>query len=52
MKITSFGIQKRACFMPFHFPEAAVNLVTNPAFDAMAYIPAFKGFAVKIAEAH
>lgn len=35
-------------FIPFHFREAAVNLITNPAVDPVAKIPEFKVCAVKI----
>jgi formate dehydrogenase alpha subunit len=35
-------------FIPFHFKEAAVNLITNPAHDPVAKIPEFKVCAVKI----
>jgi len=35
-------------FIPFHFYEAAANLLTNPALDPEAKIPEFKVCAVKI----
>ncbi len=35
-------------FIPFHFRDAAVNLITNPAVDPVARIPEFKVCAVKI----
>ena len=35
-------------FIPFHFREAAVNLITNPAVDPVAKIPEFKVCAVNI----
>ena len=35
-------------FMPFHFAEAAANVLTNPALDPKAKIPEFKVCAVKI----
>jgi formate dehydrogenase alpha subunit len=35
-------------FMPFHFEEANVNKLTNPAFDPIAKIPEFKVCAVKL----
>lgn len=35
-------------FMNFHFREAAVNLLTNPALDPVAKIPEFKVCAVRI----
>ncbi len=36
-------------FIPFHFREAAVNLITNPALDPTAKIPEYKVCAVNIA---
>lgn len=36
-------------FMPFHFKEAAANMLTNDAYDPAAKIPEFKVAAVKIA---
>jgi formate dehydrogenase alpha subunit len=35
-------------FIPFHFKEAAVNLLTNPAIDPTAKIPEYKVCAVTI----
>jgi predicted molibdopterin-dependent oxidoreductase YjgC len=35
-------------FMNFHFREAAVNLLTNPALDPVAKIPEYKVSAVRI----
>jgi predicted molibdopterin-dependent oxidoreductase YjgC len=35
-------------FVPFHFREAAANLLTNPALDPYAKIPEFKICAVRI----
>ncbi len=35
-------------FIPFHFSEAAVNLLTSSKFDPVAKIPEFKVSAVKI----
>jgi formate dehydrogenase major subunit len=35
-------------FMNFHFREAAVNLLTNPALDPIAKIPEYKVCAVKV----
>jgi formate dehydrogenase alpha subunit len=35
-------------FMPFHYAEAAANVLTNPALDPKAKIPEFKVCAVKI----
>jgi len=35
-------------FMNFHFREAAVNLITNPALDPVCKIPEYKVCAVKV----
>jgi predicted molibdopterin-dependent oxidoreductase YjgC len=35
-------------FIPFHFAEAAANLLTNDALDPEAKIPEFKACAVKV----
>jgi formate dehydrogenase alpha subunit len=35
-------------FIPFHFAEAAANVLTNPALDPVAKIPEYKVCAVKI----
>jgi predicted molibdopterin-dependent oxidoreductase YjgC len=35
-------------FIPFHFWEAAANVLTNPAYDPTARIPEFKVCAVKL----
>ena len=35
-------------FVPFHFREAAANLLTNPALDPYAKIAEFKVSAVRI----
>jgi predicted molibdopterin-dependent oxidoreductase YjgC len=35
-------------FMPFHFKEAAVNLLTNDKLDPVAKIPEFKVCAVAL----
>jgi formate dehydrogenase alpha subunit len=35
-------------FIPFHFAEAAANLLTNDALDPQARIPEFKACAVKL----
>ncbi len=35
-------------FIPFHFSEAAANILTNPALDPSAKIPEFKVCAVKL----
>jgi formate dehydrogenase alpha subunit len=36
-------------FIPFHFKEAAANLLTNDALDPQARIPEFKACAVQVA---
>ena len=38
-------------FIPFHFWEAAANVLTNPAYDPSARIPEFKVCAVKLERA-
>ncbi|MGW8251840.1 MAG: molybdopterin oxidoreductase family protein, partial [Anaerolineales bacterium] len=40
-----------AVFIPFHFAEAAANLLTIDALDPQALIPEFKACAVKIEDA-
>jgi len=35
-------------FIPFHFAEAAANLLTIDALDPQAKIPEFKACAVKV----
>jgi predicted molibdopterin-dependent oxidoreductase YjgC len=35
-------------FIPFHFAEAAANLLTNPALDPIAKIPEYKVAAVRV----
>jgi formate dehydrogenase major subunit len=37
-----------AVFMNFHFREAAVNMLTNPALDSVAKIPEYKVCAVRV----
>jgi formate dehydrogenase alpha subunit len=39
---------KGTIFMNFHFHEAAVNLLTNPALDPIGKIPEYKVCAVKV----
>ncbi len=38
-------------FIPFHFAEAAANLLTNDALDPQAKIPEFKACAVQVCAA-
>jgi formate dehydrogenase alpha subunit len=40
--------QEGIVFIPFHFSEAAANLLTNPALDPIAKIPEYKVCAVKV----
>lgn len=37
-------------FMPFHFHEAAANILTNPVLDPVAKIPEFKVCALRISK--
>ncbi len=46
-RITPRSIQGMV-FMNFHFHEAAVNLLTNPALDPVAKIPEYKVCAVRV----
>jgi predicted molibdopterin-dependent oxidoreductase YjgC len=41
-------VARRQIFIPMHYREAAVNLLTNPALDPYAHIPEFKVCAVRI----
>ncbi len=43
--------KKGIVFMPFHFKEAAANILTNPALDPIAKIPEFKVCALKMSKA-
>lgn len=38
----------KAVFIPFHFVEAAANMLTNPALDPQAKIPEYKVAAVRV----
>jgi formate dehydrogenase major subunit len=40
-----------ACFIPFHFREAAANILTNDAIDPFGKIPEFKFCAVRVERA-
>ncbi len=42
------GIPEKMLFMPFHFREAAANMLTNPALDPIAKIPEFKVCAATV----
>jgi predicted molibdopterin-dependent oxidoreductase YjgC len=41
-------VARRQIFIPMHYREAAVNLLTNPALDPYAGIPEFKVCAVRV----
>ncbi len=47
----STRVARRQIFIPMHYREAAVNLLTNPALDPYAGIPEFKVCAVKVTPA-
>jgi formate dehydrogenase alpha subunit len=42
------GIKPGVVFIPFHFAEAAANILTNAAIDPVAKIPEYKVCAVKL----
>ena len=42
---------KGTVFIPFHYPDAAANVLTNPALDPIAKIPEYKVCAVRIEKA-
>jgi len=42
------AIGERTAFIPFHYAEAAANILTNPALDPNSKIPEYKVCAVKI----
>lgn len=44
-------VAKGSVFIPFHFAEAAANVLTNPVLDPIAKIPELKVCAVKIQKA-
>ncbi|MEP6691784.1 MAG: molybdopterin dinucleotide binding domain-containing protein, partial [Gemmatimonadaceae bacterium] len=44
-------VAKRQVFVPMHYREACVNLLTNPALDPYAGIPEFKACAVRVERA-
>ncbi|MGQ0767200.1 MAG: formate dehydrogenase subunit alpha [Gemmatimonadota bacterium] len=47
----STRVARRQIFVPMHYREAAVNLLTNPALDPYAHIPEFKVCAVSVRSA-
>jgi predicted molibdopterin-dependent oxidoreductase YjgC len=44
-------ISKGVLFIPFHYAEAAANMLTNPALDPTAKIPEYKVCAAKLEKA-
>ena len=44
-------VAKGSVFIPFHYKEAAANILTNPVIDPIAKIPEFKACAVRIEKA-
>ncbi len=45
------AVPEGAVFVPFHFAEAAANVLTNPALDPVVKIPEYKVCAVRIQKA-
>jgi predicted molibdopterin-dependent oxidoreductase YjgC len=41
-------VPAKTVFIPFHFEEAAANMLTNPALDPVAKIPEYKVCAVAL----
>ncbi|MDF1515988.1 MAG: molybdopterin dinucleotide binding domain-containing protein, partial [Anaerolineae bacterium] len=41
-------VAKGSCFIPFHYREAAANVLTINAIDPVAKIPEYKVCAVKV----
>ena len=41
-------VPRKVVFSTFHFSEAQINLLTNPAHDPVSGIPEYKGCAVKM----
>ncbi len=41
-------VNRGVVFIPFHFAEAAANMLTNPVYDPVAKIPEYKACAVKV----
>jgi formate dehydrogenase major subunit len=48
----SYAEARGNCFIPFHFREAAANLLTTDEIDSLGKIPEFKFCAVQIERAH
>jgi formate dehydrogenase major subunit len=45
------SIEPGSVFIPFHFREAAANVLTTDALDPYGKIPEFKYYAVKVEKA-
>jgi formate dehydrogenase major subunit len=43
-------IGKGTVYIPFHYAEAAANVLTNPAIDPVAKIPEYKACAVRVSK--
>jgi formate dehydrogenase major subunit len=43
-------IGKGTVYIPFHYQEAAANILTNPVVDPIAKIPEYKACAVRISK--
>jgi predicted molibdopterin-dependent oxidoreductase YjgC len=41
-------VEKKLVFIPFHFAEAAANVLTHAALDPVAKIPELKVCAVRV----
>ncbi len=48
MTLVTESVPRGVVFIPFHFAEAAANVLTNPALDPVAKIPELKVCAVRI----
>lgn len=44
----TFGVSRKVVFIPFHFVEAAANVLTSTAMDPVAKIPEYKVGAVRV----
>ncbi len=44
----TYNVQRGGIFIPFHFREAAANLLTNDVLDPAGKIPEFKFCAVSV----
>ena len=46
--VLSTAVTRGSVFIPFHFREAAANMLTNDALDPYGKIPEFKFCAVRL----